>query len=324
MGNSKTKAIECKDFAMNTEISLKLYGTKAEKTVRQIRSEIACLERKMSRFISNSEISKINGSSGKYPVRISRDTFVVLSISKKFYEITQGAFNVLMGPVVDVWDYKNSEAIPEAMRIQRALDLTSCNDLILDSEGQTARLKNPGQSIDLGAIGKGYAGDRCMAIVKRNQIESGVINLGGNVCVRGKKPDGSPWKVGIRHPREENALIGFVEVADKHVVTSGDYERFFNDEEGIRRHHILNTVSGYPTDSGLISVTVVSENGTIADALATSLFAMGRKSCSCLLSRFPGSEALLVDERLEVYITRGLKNDFKVFDDIKLNIIGEA
>jgi thiamine biosynthesis lipoprotein len=321
MESLKNYVVEFEGFAMNTEITFKLYGAKAKKTIRRLSSEITCLERKMSRFISGSDVGKINASSGKNPVRISRDTFEVLTVSKEFYEITRGAFNILVGPVADVWDYQNSVSTPEDSKISRALDLADCHDLILDSEEQTARLKKPGQSIDLGAIGKGYAGDRCMAILKENQIESGVINLGGNVCVRGKKPDGSPWRVGVRHPREENALIGFVEVADKHVVTSGDYERYFNDEKGIRRHHILNPATGYPTESGLVSVTVVSENGTVADALATSLFAMGRENCPNLLSHFPGSEVLLVDESLEVYVTRGLTEIFKGFDEIKLNII---
>jgi len=318
---SKINFVEYEDFAMNTEITFRIYGSKAQKALRSLITELSRLEKKLSRFLPGSEIDRINKSSGNNPVRISHETFEILSVSKKFYEITLGTFNILMGTVADIWNYKNSEYLPEESKINQALNLTNFDDLILNPAKMTVRLRNPGQSIDLGAIGKGYAGNRCMEILRRRKIESAVVNLGGNVCVYGKKPDGSQWRVGIRHPRDETELIGFVEIENRHVVTSGDYERYFNDKEGIRRHHILNPATGYPAESGLISVTVVSENGTEADALATSIFATGRKNCTSLLSYFPGSEAVLVDERLEVYITGGLKGNFKSFDGIKVNII---
>ncbi len=318
---SKNDAVEYCCFAMNTEITFGIYGDKSGKTLKSLISLINGLEEKLSRFITGSEIDRINKASGKFPVKVSRETFEILSVSRKFNKITHGSFNILLGTVTDTWDIKNSRDIPEESEIERALNLACCDDLVLNPVVQTVWLRKEGQSIDLGGIGKGYAGDRCMEILKRSKIKSAVINLGGNVCVYGRKPDGSLWRVGIRHPRHENELIGFIEVMDRHVVTSGDYERYFDDRDGIRRHHIMNPITGCPSESGLISVTVISDNGIAADALATSIFAMGMGKCTDLIARFPGSEAVLVDENLGIHVTKGIKDSFNLIDGKSVNII---
>jgi len=321
MKRNEAKMIEQEHEAMNTEITFGIYGRSARRTIRRLKGEVSRIEKKLSRFVNGSEIDRINRLSGRGPVKVSRETFQILEFSKRLYEMTRGAFNVLMGPLVGQWDYTHAEDKPDELSIRNKMDLIDGDDLVLNPTEQSAWLRNPGQSIDLGAIGKGYAGDRCMEMLKQLGIESAVVNLGGNVCVRGKKPDGTAWKVGIRHPRKENELIGYVEAEDEHVVTSGDYERFFYDKEGIRRHHILNPATGYPSESGLISVTVISENGMRADALATSLFVLGKKEGLRLLSLFPGTEAIMVDERLEVTVTGGIEKSFTRFNGYTRNAI---
>lgn len=321
MKRNEAKMIEQKYNAMNTDITFGIYGRSARRTIKRLKGEVSRIEKKLSRFVNGSEIDRINRQSGRDPVKVSRETFQILEFSKRLYEMTRGAFNILMGPLVDEWDYLHAEEKPDGLSIRNKMGLIDGDDLVLNPMEQSAWLRNPGQSIDLGAIGKGYAGDRCLEMLKQLGIESAVVNLGGNVCVRGKKPDGTAWKVGIRHPRKENELIGYVEAEDEHVVTSGDYERFFYDKEGIRRHHILNPVTGYPTESGLISVTVISENGMAADGLATSLFILGKKNGMRLLSLFPGTEAIMVDERLEVTVTKGIEKSFIRFDGITMNAI---
>ena len=307
MNRSQTEPIEHEDFAMNTEIAFTVYGRSARRAIKGLKGEVSRIEKKLSRFVNGSEIDRINRHSGRGPIPVSGETFEILEFSKRLYEMTRGSFNVLIGPLVDEWDFQRAESKPEALNIRKTMNLIDGDDLVLNPMEQSVWLRNPGQSIDLGALGKGYAGDRCMEVLKGSGIESAIINLGGNVCVRGRKPDGTAWKVGIRHPRKENTLIGYVESEDRHVVTSGDYERFFYDKEGNRRHHILNPATGYPTESGLISVTVISENGMAADALATSLFVLGKKHGLSLLSRFPGTEAIWVDESLEVTVTEGIE-----------------
>lgn len=307
-------------FGMNTEITYKIFGGRSDKTAACVMKEIIRLENKLSRFVPKSEISRLNSSAGKAPVGISKETFRLLSYAMMYSEMSKGLFNVLSGPLIKLWDYKHATKSPEEMQIKQAMQLTSYHDLILDEKNQTAYLRKPGQSIDVGGIGKGYAGDCCVDRLKSKGIFSAFINIGGNVSVIGGKPDGSPWLVGIRHPRKSNSLLGVVEVSKKAVVTSGDYERYFIDSEGNRRHHIMNPLTGYPAASGLISVTVIADNGVAADALSTAIFVAGMDEGSSYLSRFPGVEAIMVNEFQQIFITRGLKQCFHSTGN-KVNVI---
>ena len=185
----------------------------------------------------------------------------------------------------------------------------------------TAGLRSTGQSIDLGGIGKGFAGDRIREVFKCFDITSAYSNLGGNVVTLGAKPDGRPWRVGIQHPRREQELVGAVAVVDQTVVTSGDYQRYFTDEQGKRCHHILDPKTGYPAESGLMSVTIVSESSLVADALSTIVFVAGiDKGLECLRS-FRHTEAILVDAGLQVYVTRGLEGRFQADQGITVTIL---
>jgi thiamine biosynthesis lipoprotein len=210
---------------------------------------------------------------------------------------------------------------PEASGIRQALSLVDYNSLLLDSCKRTAGLQRPGQSIDLGGIGKGFAGDKFLEVFKKYGISSAYTNIGGNVAALGTKPDGSPWRVGIQNPRQENGLLGLVSVADKAVVTSGDYQRYFIDGNGKRYHHILDPSTGYPAESGLVSVTIVADSSMAADALSTILFIAGLKKGHALLRKFPGAEAILVDTNLQVHVTAGLKEFFQAAEGIKVEIL---
>ena len=214
-------------------------------------------------------------------------------------------------PLVTLWNSgKASFAQPDASSIKQVLPLVNYLDLILDPWDMTAGLKNVGQSIDLGGIGKGFAGDKILEVFKEFSISSAYSNLGGNVVTLGAKPDGSPWHVGIQHPRQEKKLIGSVSVVNQTVVTSGDYQRYYTDSQGKRRHHILNPTTGYPVESGLISVSIVTEKSLAADALSTILFVAGLEKGLGFLRNFPQTEAILVDSDLRVYGTRGLRYRF--------------
>jgi thiamine biosynthesis lipoprotein len=216
---------------------------------------------------------------------------------------------------------RESLAQPDASSIQQVLPLVNDRDLILDPRERTAGLGNVGQSIDLGGIGKGFAGDKIVEVFREFGVSSACSNLGGNVVTVGAKPDGRPWQVGIQHPREENHLIGSVSVLDKTVVTSGDYQRCFTDSQGKRHHHILDPTTGYPAESGWISVSIVSDQSVAADALSTSLFVAGMERGLVFLKSFPQAEAILVDSDLQVYVTRGLRDCFQAAKGIKVTIL---
>lgn len=308
-------------FCMNTLISFQIHGKKEEQVLSRVKAELFRLEKKLSRFVQDSEVSRINQFAGKDYVDLSTETYEILSIAIRLAEISQGLFDITVSPLVDLWDYKHSFHAPEEGKIRRTLDLVNYRDLLLNSKEKRAYLRKKGQSIDLGGIGKGYASDHCIKVLQENGISSAFINIGGNVSTLGNKPEGFPWSVGIRHPRQENSLIGAVKVTDKAVVTSGDYERYFIDMDGERRHHILNTVTGYPIDSGLISVSVIYESAVIGDALSTAIFAAGIEKGLEYLVHFPGAEAIMVDKFLQVYITQGIKECFQAAEGVEALII---
>lgn len=201
------------------------------------------------------------------------------------------------------------------------LPLVNFSDIVFDGDKKTVALKKAGQSIDIGGIGKGYAADKVIEIFKKHDMESAFTNFGGNVAVLGAKPDSSPWNIGIRHPRNENSIIGVVSLINKSVVTSGDYQRYFIDQKGNRYHHILNPSTGYPSESGLISVTVIADSSMAADALSTIIFISGINHVKKYLDVFPGTEVILIDKNLKIYLSSGIRNDFKPINCMKVKIL---
>ncbi|MGB4587738.1 MAG: FAD:protein FMN transferase [Clostridiaceae bacterium] len=312
---------EMSDFGMNTSITYRVIGEKGENVIALAESEVLRLEKKLSRFIADSEVSKINLNSGLCDVKISNETYEVLSYALTLSEITQGLFDITVAPLIDLWDYKHSFRVPFKFKIQRNLHKINYHELILNPDDKTAFLRRSGQAIDLGGIGKGYASDRCIKLFKQYGVTSAYVSIGGNVSTLGIKPDESLWSVGIRHPRFEGCLIGAVKVSGKSVVTSGDYERYFVDRKGNRWHHILNPTTGYPARSGLVSVTVVNESAMTADALSTAIFVAGINKGLGYLDYFKGSEVILVDDNLKVYITKGLNEYFQPLEGLKVSII---
>lgn len=319
---SSTTAAQSMNHGMSTVMTHKAFGRHSEEALRAVGNEAVRLEELLSRFILGSEISRVNKSAGMKCERLSGDTYEVLSQAIDFSRCCQGVFDVTIGPLVALWNNgKDTCKPPEASRIRQVLPLLDYTDLILDPHKKTAGLQRIGQSIDLGGIGKGFAGDKFLEVFKKYGISSAYTNIGGNVVALGTKPDGSPWRVGIQHPRQENSLIGLVSVADKAVVTSGDYQRYFIGSDGKRHHHILDPSTGYPAESGLISVTVVASSSMAADALSTILFVAGKKKGLEILKSFPGTEAVLIDMNLMVYVTHGLIDYFQADEGINVSIL---
>ncbi len=305
---------------MGTSFMHKAYGRRARRALHAVQREMKRLERLLSRFDRNSEISSINCSAGLKPAKVSSETFELLKKAMEISLLSGGAFDITVGPLVKLWDYKHATCAPEDAAIHKTLELIGFSNLMLEADRMTVGLKMPGQMIDLGGVGKGYASDRAMDVFRRYGVASAFTNIGGNVSTLGLKPDGSMFRVGIRHPRQEDSLIGAVSVLNQSVVTSGDYERYFTDQYGKRRHHLLNPVTGYPAESGLISVTVVHKSAMLADALSTALFVLGSKKGLELLGRFPSAEAVLVEEDLAVHVTKGLKDFFEPARGIRADI----
>lgn len=307
-------------FGMGTEITHRACGSHAVEALQDVQRESMRLERLLSSFLPTSDIARLNGSAGTKHEKLSPEAYQVLERSIDFSKLSKGLFDSTIGPLKDLWDYKHATEAPSDKCIRQVLPLVGYLDIALNANEKTAKLKKAGQSVDLGGIGKGFASDRFMEKFKEYGVTSAFSNIGGNVSTLGNKPDGSPWRVGIRHPRKDG-LLGAVPVTGKAVVTSGDYERCFFDRKGRRYHHILNPKTGYPAESGLVSVTVVADSAMTADALSTAIFVGGLENGIVYLEEFPEIQAVLVDDKLRVYVTKGLQHNFLTSSEVKVNYI---
>ena len=255
-------------FAMDTVMTLELYGDKA--ALEAAKEEILRLDSLFSIGKAESDISRLN-SDGE--AEIAPETAEILTCGMAISQATGGALELTIAPLVDCWGwYEGATAVPDADALSRALSLVDGSGLTL--EGNQASLSRTGMAVDLGCIAKGYSASHVAQMLSELGISSALINLGGNVQALGTKPDGTKWVVGIADASDPAEYLAALPVSDCAVVTSGDYQRYF-EEDGRRYHHILNPKTGYPTDNGPHSVTVVCADGTLADGLSTALFVMG-------------------------------------------------
>lgn len=322
MYRESNSAAQTTQFAMGTVMTHKAFGPHAEDSLAAVCGEIVRLEGLLSRFLFDSEISRINESAGANTEKICNETYEVLSKAVEFSRQFSGCFDVTIEPLVTLWNrFKESLEEPDDQEIKQELLLVNYRDLILDPWKMTAGLNHVGQSIDLGGIGKGYAANKILEIYKKFEILSAYSNLGGNVVTLGSKPDGSPWHVGIQHPREEDRLIGLVPAVNQAVVTSGDYQRWYTDNQGKRHHHILDPRTGHPAESGLISVSIVAEDAMEADALSTAIFVTGMDKGLELLKSFPRANAILVDSSMHVFVTQRLGYRFEADKNIDVTVL---
>lgn len=257
-----------------------------------------------------SDVYRINKNAGTEPVTVSEDTLAMLERSIYFAGLSDGAFDVTIGPLMDLWGFGQAQYhVPSDRELEPELDLVGYEQIVVDRVQKTVYLPHKGMELDLGGIAKGYAVDKAAQKLRQMGIESALINAGGNIYALGSQPDGSPWLAGIRDPRDENQLIAVLGVKDMAVVTSGDYNRYFI-RDGIRYHHILNPATGMPA-RGVISTTIVAANATDADVLATTLFVLGPGSGKELMDKLFDVSAVFVDDMNNIICTEGLADQIE-------------
>ncbi len=302
-------------FLMDTLVQMKVYGENAEDVIDKSFERLRLIENDMSKTIKESDIYKINKAEGK-SVSIGADTFRVLEKALYYSKITEGKFDPSIGPLVSLWGIGTKDArVPTEKELAKAKSLVNYSWVQLNPANKVVKLEKQGMSLDLGAIAKGYAADEVRDILEEEGIKSAYINLGGNVLVIGGKPDDSSWKVGVQDPRRNRGnVMGVVEVKDKTIVTSGNYERYF-EENGVIYHHIIDPTTGFPARSGIISVSIVSNDSFDADALSTSVFILGEEKGLELINKLENVEAIIIREDLGIIITDGLKDKVKISSD---------
>ena len=283
------------EYLMDTVVTITADNKKA---VDQCFLEIERLENMISCYTADSDTSKINSAPfGEY-VNVHKEVSELLEKADMYKEITHGAFDISIKPVSDLWDIKGGGYVPTDEEISNALNCLS--DIYID--GNRVALQKDGAQIDLGGIAKGYIGDKAKEILKSHNVKSAILDLGGNIVVIGNNGR-TPWKIGIQDPsKPRGTTLGYVETTDKCVVTSGGYERFFQ-KDGKTYHHIFDTATGKNPDNDILSVTIISEDGTLADALSTSCFVLG-KDKGLELAREMGAEAIIVTQK-GVFMTQG-------------------
>ncbi len=316
----KNDMAEIQMFAMDTFIDLKAQGENGEKALLEAEKEINRLEKLFSPTIEQSEIFAINQYAAKQTVTVSKDTFDLIEKAKEYCNITEGAFDITIAPVVKAWGFTEEvKRVPSDEEIQQKLQLVDNNKLHIDKQNSTVYLEYENMSIDLGGIAKGYASNKVNEILKKNGVSSAVISLGGNVSVTGKRPDGTKWRIAVQDPMNSEGYVGILNVEDTSVITSGVYQRFF-EQNGKKYHHIIDTKTGKPTQNGLLSVTIVCDNGAMADALSTSVMVAGLQKGSELWRKLDNFGMIVITDSNEMYISEDIEDIFEVSDDVEYTI----
>ncbi|MCR4651300.1 MAG: FAD:protein FMN transferase [Lachnospiraceae bacterium] len=310
-------------FAMNTYMTVSVTGKDCEAAAEEAVREIERLDRELSATSDSSKVAQLNKEGRGI---VSTDMMFLFNTSKKVYDMTGGGFDITTYPLKKAWGFDTGEyRIPSEEELHELLPLVDMR-LIEVNEDSGEIVMPEGMETDFGGIAKGYAADRIVGLLKNYDIDSAIINLGGNVRVYGSKDNGEAYRVAIRCPEEytnvvngsgdDRDYLGILSVNDKAVITSGSYERFF-EYEGKKYHHIIDPATGYPVDSGLVSVTVIGEDGATCDALSTGIFVGGLDMAKAFYSRFHEDyDLILLDEDGTIYATEGVADDLETDGDL--------
>ena len=322
---SGKKLVKETRMIMGTFAEISTYSNEVKNAGAAIDAALNEMERMdslLSNYKKDSELSRVNREAAKSPVPCSEEFLEFIEQSLFFSELSGGAFDITVSPIVSLWGFFNEKGhIPSEEEINRLLPSVSYKNIEIKRNGDkkktgTVFFKHISTQIDPGAIGKGYAVDKALNVLKKYGIDNACINLGGNIYVLGVSDGKDAWRVGIQHPRNKNEILGYLELKDEATATSGDYERFF-EIDGVRYSHIIDPRTGKPVN-GTIAVTIIAPSGTDVDALSTSVYVLGQEKGLKYLREIPGAEALIACEKggeIVLYATRGFNEKFTRVED---------
>lgn len=299
--NKETKTV----YAMDTVMTLTAYGSDTEAALEAARREIVDLEYRLSATETDSDIYRLNDAGA---AKVSDETVQLVQRALDASELTQGDFDPTMGWLMELWGFRSNRTnqVPDQEAIQESLRNTGYEKVRLTGDLVTIP---QGCKLDLGGIAKGYTAEQVLAVLADEGVESAIISLGGNVGTLGLKPDGSQWTVAVENPDKSGDYLGTISLgAGYYAITSGAYERFF-EQDGKRYHHILDPKTGYPAESGLESVTIVSRDGTLADGLSTALFVKGVDGATEFWRAHQAEFDMILYDGEALYVTPGLPLD---------------
>jgi thiamine biosynthesis lipoprotein len=268
--------------------------------------EIQRIERLLTTFDESSETSLINRNAGIMPVEVSRETFDLIERSIKISRITQGAFDISYGSVdKSLWNFDtNMKCLPDKVTALKMVRLINYRNIILDDKKSTVYLKEPGMRIGFGGIGKGYAAERAKHIMKAMGADSGIVNASGDLTAWGYQPNGGPWTIGVADPNKADRVFSYLNITNMALATSGNYEKYIT-VFGKKYSHTINPRTGLPV-TGIKSVTIITPNAEIADAMATPVMILGIKAGLYLINQLNDIEAILIDDNDHIYTTKNI------------------
>lgn len=298
-------------FSMGSYVQQTVYGAESEEAARLAANAVAELEDLISWRKEESDIARLNELAGEEFVELDERTVRVLSACLEVCRESEGAFDITIAPVSRLWNFDDNPHLPDGAMIEKFVQKVDYSTISLPEDG-TAALRKYDTALDLGAVGKGAACDEAIAAYAESGVDRAIVAVGGSVGVYGQKPFGKPWTIAVRDPAGDGSL-GTLSIFDGFISTSGSYEKFFT-EDGVTYHHILDPDTGYPAESGLVSVTVKGSSGALSDALSTACFVLGLEESLPLIEKFD-AEAVFVTEKNEIFITAGLKEGFTLTAD---------
>jgi thiamine biosynthesis lipoprotein len=290
---------------MGTQVIVKAIGENRDQLQAAVNAafdEVSRLERLMSNFMPDTELSRINQQAGVAPVKVSRELFGVIKRSMFFSDLSDGAFDISFASVGRLWNFRNG-VVPAPDAIEALLPFVNYRKIQLDEERFTVFLPSPQMEIGLGGIGKGYAMDRAMVVLAKHGIHNAMVMAGGDTVIRGRNGN-DLWRVGLRDPDKADGILAVLPLEDQAISTSGDYERFFI-KDGVRYHHILDTKTGYPAML-CRSVTILAHDATTSDGLTKPVFILGPERGLALIEQMEDVEAIIIDRNGKMYLSSGL------------------
>ncbi|MEW6086722.1 MAG: FAD:protein FMN transferase [bacterium] len=292
-------------FIMGTIVDIKIYRAEKEKAravIKKAFDEIERIDKLFSHYKEDSIIAKINNNSGRW-IEVPGEVLNLVDRAVKFSDLTGGAFDITIGPVVNLWGFgpSRNRRVPSRAEISDKLSLVNYKNIEIDKEKNRIKIKK-GMRLDMGGIAKGYAVDCAVKILRENGINNALVNAGGDIFVMGEKKKEEFFNIGIQHPRKEKEIIQSLKVSDVSVITSGDYENYFI-EDGKRYHHIFNPKTGYPSNL-CQSVTIITRSHAV-DILSTGIFVLGPEKGIELVESIPGAECFIIDESGKIIKSKG-------------------
>jgi thiamine biosynthesis lipoprotein len=308
LGCARPKTVQKTEAIMGTDVTITVVARTSEEGESAIdagMAELRRLDAMMSLYKDTSEITRVNLAAGKTPVRVSPEMIEVIERATEISRLSGGVFDVTVGPLVVLWQMRLKEGkVPTDKELAGVRPLVNYRNIVIDRKASTLFLRKPGMIMDFGGM-KGYMADRVADLFRKRGIENAIIALAGDIWVLGHRDDGTPWRIGVQHPREHDKTLTVLDLSDKYISTSGDYERFVIKEKK-RYHHIIDPRTGKPS-KGVISATLIGDKGSVVDPLAKVPFILGPEKGMEIVKKL-GVEAIIVDEQGEIFVTDGVKN----------------